>query len=56
MPSFARSFAIDVLAERDVKNPGNAVRTLFDHRCLPGEKVEGIREACASVSEARDHG
>lgn len=41
MPSFARSFAVDVLTEWDAKNPGNAVRTLFDHWSLPGEKAAG---------------
>lgn len=41
MPSFTRSFAVEVLAEWDAKYPGNAVRTLFNHWCLPGEKATG---------------
>ena len=39
MPSFARSFAVDVLADWNANNPGSAVRVLFDHWCLPGEKT-----------------
>ena len=41
MPSFTRLFAFDVLAEWDAKNSGNAVRTLFNHWCLPGETATG---------------
>ena len=39
MPLFARSFAVDALAEWNASNPDNAVRTLFDHWCLPGKKA-----------------
>ncbi|MDO5758513.1 MAG: hypothetical protein Q4P24_13655 [Rhodobacterales bacterium] len=37
MPTFARSFAVDALAEWDANSPANAVRTLFDRWSLPGE-------------------
>ena len=41
MPTFARSFATHVLQEWDAKNPGNAVRALFGHWCLPGIAASG---------------
>lgn len=36
MPSFARSFAVDALAEWDAAHSGNAVRELFYKRAVPG--------------------
>jgi len=38
---FSRSFEVSLLEEWDEANPGNAVRTLFDRWCLPGEKATG---------------
>ncbi len=38
---FARSFSVDDLAAWSSKNPGNAVRALFDLWCLPGEVALG---------------
>lgn len=41
MPTFARSFAVNALAEWEANKPGNAVRTLFDRWSLPGEVSAG---------------
>lgn len=39
MPVFARSFAVDALAEWDADNAGNPVRSLFDRWSLPGRRA-----------------
>lgn len=39
MPIFARSFAVDTLAEWDARHPGNGIRTLFERWALPGLKA-----------------
>ncbi|WP_174279399.1 hypothetical protein [Sphingomonas bacterium] len=42
MPTFARSFAVNALAEWDANSsPNNAVRTLFNRWSLPGEMSVG---------------
>lgn len=37
MPQFSRNFPVDDLKNWDAAHPGNTVRVLFDHWCLPGQ-------------------
>ncbi len=41
MPTFARSFAVNALAEWEANKPGNAIRTPFDRWSLLGEASAG---------------